>query len=113
MVKELLRGKGYFLAMGFMVEVWLEQTAHTLSSSTIQLPVSSSLPSWNPSSFTIWFTEICVKPVACANCSACVVFPTPGVPVMTMFGFWRAMLEEGEVLVGSSQSVLRSLESAL
>lgn len=64
----------------------------TLSSSTIQLPVSSSLPSWNPSSFTIAFTDRCFRPVACANCSACVVFPTPGVPVITIFGLFRAMV---------------------
>lgn len=65
----------------------------TLSSSTIQLPSSSSLPSWYPSSLTIWLTDTCVKPRLCANCSACVVLPTPGVPVITIFGFLRAMLQ--------------------
>lgn len=33
-----------------------------------------------------------MKPVAWASCSACVVLPTPGVPVIMMLGFLRAMV---------------------
>ena len=66
--------------------------SHTLSSSTIQLPNSSSLPSWNPWSLTIWLTETCSNPRFRASCSACVVLPTPGVPVMMMFGFLRVVV---------------------
>lgn len=58
----------------------------TLSSSTIQLFSLSSYPSWQSRSFAIWFIERCFNPVSCASCSQCTVLPTPGVPVMMMFG---------------------------
>ena len=64
----------------------------TLSSSTIQLLNSSSYPSWQSLSLTIWLTDRCFKPVLSASNSQCVVLPTPGVPVTMRLGWVRAMV---------------------
>ena len=67
----------------------------TLLSSTIQLLYSSSQPSWQLRSLTIWLMDRCFKPALAARISQWLVLPVPGVPVMMMLGFVLAIFVGG------------------